>query len=123
MFHCAFVVEHPFPTMPTLLHPPKAVTPHNSDEIHNQEQTTVYIDKDVTSTPKIPAPLYGPEKIVIPISSLYPGAEHVRTHPASIHEVHYEQEPKGKLTNWVHSLFYMVKGSILLVAFSGDKFE
>ncbi|KAJ7373520.1 hypothetical protein OS493_011120 [Desmophyllum pertusum] len=50
---------------------------------------------DLGTTPQNPLPQYGPERIVIPISSLYSGgAGRVSTHSAAIHEVVDSQEAK-----------------------------
>jgi len=84
--------------MPTFLRPQiaKEVTPANQHPVHSQQQTTVYIGKDVTATPKIPVPQYTSEKIVIPISSLFPGAVRgVNTHSTSVNAVEDGPETKG----------------------------
>lgn len=70
--------------------------PHEQHPVHSQQQTTVYVAKDLGTPPQSPLPQYGPERIVIPISSLYSGgAARVSTHSASVHEVVDHQEAKG----------------------------
>jgi len=87
--------------MPTLLNPPREDTPANQHPVHSQQQTTVYIGKDVTATPKIPVPQYTPEKIVIPISSLFPGeARRAGTLSTAVNTVEDGQETKGEF--WIH---------------------
>lgn len=92
--------------MPTFLHPSKEITPHHQYPIHSQQQTTVYVGKDVTATPENSAPQYRPQKIVIPIPSLYPGeARRVSTHPASMHEADTDDEQtKGELYIYIDKL-------------------
>lgn len=98
MLDFVFVVEHPLPTMPTIIHPQKEVTPLPQDTIHSQQQTTVYVGKDMTATPQIPATQYGPEKIVIPVSSLYSGgARRVSAHSASVTTADDDQQPRGEV--------------------------
>ena len=76
--------------------PTKEPGPQVQRPVHSQ-QTTVYVAKDLGTAPQTPVPQYGPEKIVIPISSLYPGgARPVSTPSASIHEEANHQEIRGE---------------------------
>ena len=94
----AFVVEHPLPTMPTILHPKKAVTSLPQDTIHSQQQTTVYVGKDVTATAQTPATQHEPEKIVIPVSSLYSGGTgRVSAHSTSVTAEGDDQLSRGEV--------------------------
>lgn len=86
--------------------PPKAsaIFPNPSNEpelhaqhpVHGQQQTTVYVTKDLGTPPPNPVPQYGPDKIVIPISSLYPGGASSVSIPSSSQHVEVgRQETKG----------------------------
>lgn len=79
--------EVPQPTMPTIIHSSIKSEPEEKHPAHNQ-QTNVYISKD--EAPKLP----NPEKIVIPISSLFPERSGHVSKPS--HFIHEEQETKGK---------------------------
>ena len=81
--------------MATVFHPSVKLEPQEEHPVHNQ-QTTVYVAKDLATKLPSPESLHGPEKIVIPISSLYPeGQRRVRKPSHTIHEVDGEQETKG----------------------------
>lgn len=89
------VLEVPKPTMATISHSSVKPEPQEEHPVHNQ-QTTVYVAKDLATKLPSSEPQHGPEKIVIPISSLYrEGQRRVRKPSHTIHEVDGEQETKG----------------------------
>ena len=78
---------------PPLTKEPESQVQH---PVQSQQQTTVYVSKDLGKTPQTPMPQYGPDKIVIPISSLYPGgASRVSTPSTTVHEEVEHHEAKG----------------------------
>ncbi|XP_022784961.1 uncharacterized protein LOC111325423 [Stylophora pistillata] len=80
--------EVPRPTMPTTIHSSIKSEPDEKQPVHSQ-QTNVYVSKD--EAPK----LLNPEKIVIPISSLFSErADHENKPSHSIHEIDGEQETR-----------------------------
>ena len=82
--------EVPRPTMPTTIHSSIKSEPDEKHPVHSQ-QTNVYVSKD--EAPK----LLNPEKIVIPISSLFSErADHENKPSHSIHEIDGEQETRGR---------------------------
>lgn len=87
----------PKPTAAAIFPPPtKEPEPRVQHPVQSQQQTTVYVAKDLGKTPQTPVPQYGPNKIVIPISSLYPeGASRVSTPSTTVHEEVEHQEAKG----------------------------
>lgn len=92
------VLDHPIPTTTTLLPPSNEVKLQHKHPINNQQQTTVYITKEVSAQPQTVAPQNGPQKIVIPISSLLSGrGRGVSTYPASIQEIDNNKEIKGEV--------------------------
>ena len=93
------VLDHPIPTTPTLLPPSNVVKLQHKHPINNQQQTTVYITKEVSAPPQTVAPQNGPQKIVIPISSLRSGGGRgVSTYPASLQEIYDNKEIEGEVT-------------------------
>lgn len=103
--------EVPRPTTAAIFPPPtKLPEPHDQRPVHNQQHTTVYVAKDLGTTPLTPMPQNGPEKIVIPISSLYPGGAGSVTTPSASMRERVHQETKGgfaKQSN-IHSLSFPI---------------
>ena len=102
------VSEFPPPKEPAIF--PNEPQPHTRHPVHSQQQTTVYVAKDPGTPPQNPVPQYGPDKIVIPISSLYPGgASSVSIPSSSQHGEVDRQETKGELYNrWSRYLSLLV---------------
>ena len=71
---------------------------HTRHPVHSQQQTTVYVAKDLGTPSQNPVPQYGPDKIVIPISSLYPGGTNSASIPSSSQHGEVDRaETKGEL--------------------------
>ena len=70
--HFSLVSEFPSPKEPAIFpKPSNEPQPHTRHPVHSQQRTTVYEAKDPGTPPQNPVPQYCPDKIVIPISSLY----------------------------------------------------
>ena len=85
-------------TTAAAIFPPPTTEPEPQVQhtVQSQQQTTVYVAKHLGKTSQTPMPQYGPDKIVIPISSLYPGgASRVSTPSTTVHEEVEHHEAKG----------------------------
>ena len=99
--HFSLVSEFPSPKEPAIFpKPSNEPQPHTRHPVHSQQRTTEYEAKDPGTPPQNPVPQYGPDKIVIPISSLYPGGASSVSIPSSSQHGEVDlQEATGELYN------------------------